>query len=59
MDEIQYAATVRGHGVRSILALPFLLDGDTRAARNIKLHVVAAGVVESLGQGPARTHFEG
>jgi GAF domain-containing protein len=139
----QYAATVRGHGVRSILALPFLLDGDTRAAlnlysrrpgrfegramelardfvsqtslalrlavrfahysdtaanlkatletrtsidvavgiimaqnrcsqaaafellksasaaRNIKLHVVAAGVVESLGQGPARTHFEG
>ena len=138
----QYAATVRGHGVRSILALPFLLDGDTRAAlnlyshrsgrfdgramelardfvsqtsmalrlavrfanyndtaanlratletrtgidvavgiimaqnrcsqaeafdllkaassaRNIKLHVVAAGVVESLGKGPARTHFD-
>jgi GAF domain-containing protein len=138
----QYAATVRGHGVRSILALPFLLDGDTRAAlnlyshrsgrfdgrsmdlarnfvsqaslalrlavrfahysdtaanlratletrtgidvavgiimaqnrcsqaeafellkaassaRNIKLHAVAAGVVESLGKGPARTHFD-
>ena len=138
----QYAATVRGHGVRSILAVPFLLDGDTRAAlnlyshrpgrfegralelardfvsqtsmavrlavrfahysdtaanlkatletrtsidvavgiimaqnrcsqaeafellksassaRNIKLHLVAAGLVESLGQGPLRTHFE-
>ncbi|MGP4033261.1 GAF and ANTAR domain-containing protein [Pseudarthrobacter sp. 1C304] len=138
----QFAATVRGHGVRSILALPFLLDGDTRAAlnlyshrprrfdgramdlaqdfvnhtslalrlavrfahysdkaanlkatletrtsidvavgiimaqnrcsqaeafellkaassaRNIKLHAVAAGVVESLGKGPARTHFD-
>lgn len=138
----QYAATVREKGVRSILAVPFLLDGDTRAAlnlyshrqgrfdaravnlardfvnqtsmalrlavrfshysenaanlkatletrtgidvavgiimaqnrcsqdeafemlksassaRNIKLHVVAAGVVESLGQGPARTHFD-
>ncbi|BCW68338.1 RNA-binding protein [Arthrobacter sp. NicSoilB4] len=138
----QYAATVRGHGVRSILAVPFLLDGDTRAAlnlysrrpgrfdgralelardfvgqtslalrlavrfahyidtaadlkatlesrtsidvavgiimaqnrcsqaeafellksassaRNVKLHMVAAGLVESLGQGPIRTHFE-
>jgi GAF domain-containing protein len=138
----QYAATVREQGMRSILALPFLLDGDTRAAlnlyshrsgrfdaralelardfvnqtsmalrlavrfahssdtaadlratletrtsidvavgiimaqnrcsqdeafellksassaRNMKLHVVAAGVVESLGQGSARTHFE-
>lgn len=138
----QYAATVRGHGIRSILALPFLLDGETRAAlnlysnrpgrfearaeelardfvhqtsmalrlavrfahssdtaanlkatlesrtvidvavgiimaqnrcsqadafqllkaassaRNIKLHAVAAGLVESLGQGPTRTHFE-
>jgi GAF domain-containing protein len=138
----QYAATVREQGVRSILALPFLLDGDSRAAlnlyshrrarfdaralelardfvnqtsmalrlavrfarssekaadlkatletrtgidvavgiimaqnrcsqeeafellkaasssRNVKLHAVAAGVVESLGQGPARTHFE-
>jgi len=138
----QYAATVRGHGFRSILALPFLLDGETRAAlnlyshrpgrfderatelardfvhqtsmalrlavrfahssdtaanlkatletrtvidvavgiimaqnrcsqveafellksassaRNIKLHAVASGVVESLGQGPTRTHFE-
>ncbi|MGO4807856.1 GAF and ANTAR domain-containing protein [Arthrobacter sp. 2MCAF15] len=138
----QYASTVRGHGFRSILALPFLLDGETRAAlnlyshrpgrfddratelarefvhqtsmalrlavrfanssetaanlkasletrtaidvavgiimaqnrcsqveafellksassaRNIKLHAVAAGVVESLGQGPTRTHFE-
>jgi GAF domain-containing protein len=138
----QYAATVRGHGFRSILALPFLLEGETRAAlnlyshrpgrfdrratelardfvhqtslalqlavrfahssdtaanlkatletrtvidvavgiimaqnrcsqdeafemlksassaRNIKLHVVAAGVVESLGQGRTRTHFE-
>lgn len=138
----QYAATVREQGVQSILALPFELDGDTRAAlnlyshrsrrfdaramelardfvnhtslalklavrvahfsdtaanllatletrtgidvavgiimaqnrcsqdeafgllksassaRNIKLHAVAAGVVESLGQGPTRTHFE-
>ena len=138
----QYAATVREQGVRSILALPFLLDGDTRAAlnlyshrpgrfdaralelardfvgqtsmalrlavkfahssetaanlratletrtgidvavgiimaqnrcsqdeafemlkaassaRNIKLQAVAAGVLESLGQGPARTHFD-
>ncbi|HSO16357.1 MAG TPA: GAF and ANTAR domain-containing protein [Arthrobacter sp.] len=138
----QYAATVRGHGVRSILAVPFLLDGTTRAAlnlysqrpgrfdgralelardfvrqtslalrlavrfahyvdtaanlkatlesrtsidvavgiimaqnrcsqaeafellksassaRNIKLNMVAAGLVESLGQGPIRTHFE-
>jgi GAF domain-containing protein len=138
----QYAATVRELGVRSILALPFLLDGDTRAAlnlysyrpgrfdasavelardfvnqtsmalrlavriahssetaanllatletrtgidvavgiimaqnrcsqdeafellksassaRNVKLQVVAAGVLESLGQGPARTHFD-
>ncbi|MCB5282837.1 MULTISPECIES: GAF and ANTAR domain-containing protein [unclassified Arthrobacter] len=138
----RYAETMRGHGVRSILALPFLLDGDTRAAlnlysrrsgrfdgramdlaqdfvsqtslalrlavrfahysdtaanlkatletrtgidvavgiimaqnrcsqaeafellkaassaRNVKLHAVAARVVESLGQGPARTHFE-
>jgi len=143
----QYAAAVRGHGFRSILALPFLLgsdtlESDTRAAlnlyshrpgrfdgratelardfvhqtsqalrlavrfaqssetaahlkatletrtgidvavgiimaqnrcsqdeafellksassaRNIKLHVVAAGIVESLGQGPARTHFD-
>ena len=138
----QYAATVRGHGFRSILALPFLLEGETRAAlnlyshrpgrfdhratelardfvhqtsmalrlavrfahssdtaanlratletrtgidvavgiimaqnrcsqdeafellksassaRNVKLHAVAAGVVEALGQGPTRTHFE-
>ena len=138
----QYAASVRNHGVRSILAVPFLLDGDTRAAlnlysrrpgrfegralelardfvsqtslalrlavrfaqysdtaanlkatlesrtsidvavgiimaqnrcsqaeafellksassaRNIKLNVVAAGLVESLGQGPIHTHFE-
>ena len=138
----QYAATVRGHGFRSILALPFVLEGETRAAlnlyshrpgrfddrarelardfvhqtsmalrlavrfahssetaanlkasletrtaidvavgiimaqnrcsqveafellksassaRNVKLHVVASGVVESLGQGPTRTHFE-
>lgn len=138
----QYAATVRGLGVRSILAVPFLLDGDTRAAlnlysqrpgrfdgralelardfvgqtslalrlavrfahhidtaanlkatlesrtsidvavgiimaqnrcsqaeafellksassaRNVKLNMVAAGLVESLGQGPLRTHFE-
>ena len=28
------------------------------SARNIKLHAVAAGVVESLGKGPARTHFD-
>jgi GAF domain-containing protein len=138
----QYAAAVRGQGVRSILAVPFLLDGDTRAAlnlyshrpgrfdgralelardfvsqtslalrlavrfahysdtaanlkatlesrtsidvavgiimaqnrcsqseafellksassaRNIKLNIVAAGLVESLGQGPLHTHFE-
>jgi GAF domain-containing protein len=138
----QFAKAVREHGFRSILALPFRLEGDTRAAlnlyshrpgrfdsraidlardfvhqtslalrlavrfahssdtaahlkatletrtgidvavgiimaqnrcsqdeafellksassaRNVKLHAVAAGVVESLGQGPARTHFE-
>ena len=138
----EYAAAVRGHGFRSILALPFLLEGETQAAlnlyshrpgrfdhratelardfvhqtsmalrlavrfahssdtaanlkatletrtvidvavgiimaqnrcsqdeafellksassaRNIKLHAVAAGVVESLGQGPTRTHFD-
>ena len=138
----EYAAAVRGHGFRSILALPFLLEGEPRAAlnlyshrpgrfdhratelardfvhqtsmalrlavrfahssdtaanlkatletrtvidvavgiimaqnrcsqdeafellksassaRNIKLHAVAAGVVESLGQGPTRTHFD-
>jgi GAF domain-containing protein len=139
----QFAATVRKQGMRSVLALPFQLDGDTRAAlnlyshrahrfdaralelardfvnqtsmalrlavrfahssetaanlkatletrtgidvavgiimaqnrcsqdeafellksassaRNIKLHAVAAGVVESLGHGRPRTHFEG
>ena len=138
----EYAAAVRGHGFRSILALPFLLEGETQAAlnlyshrpgrfdhratelardfvhqtsmalrlavrfahssdtaanlkatletrtvidvavgiimaqnrcsqdeafellksassaRNIKLHAVAAGVVDSLGQGPTRTHFD-
>lgn len=138
----QYALAVRGHGFRSILAVPFALEGETRAAlnlyshrpgrfdvratglardfvhqtsmalrlavrfaqssdtaanlkasletrtgidvavgiimaqnrcsqgeafellksassaRNIKLHAVAAGVVESLGRGPTRTHFE-
>lgn len=139
----QFAAKIREHGMRSILAVPFLLDGETRAAmnlyshrphrfdeharelaatfvnqtsmalrlavhfahssetasnlkaaletrtgidvavgiimaqnrcsqdrafellraasssRNVKLNVVAAGIVESLGQGPTRTHFEG
>lgn len=139
----QYSATVLGHGVRSILAVPFRLEGDTRAAlnlyshrpgrfegrvlelaqdfvsqtsmalrlavrfahysdaaanlkatletrtvidvavgvimaqnrcsqkeafellrtasstRNTKLHSVAASIVASLGQGPARTHYEG
>lgn len=139
----QCAAMVREHGMRSILAVPFELDGDTRAAmnfyshrpnrfddraralasafvtqttmalqlavrfaqfsdtaddlkatletrtgidvaigiimaqnrcsqdeafellkaassaRNVKLHTVAAGIVDALGQGPARTHFEG
>lgn len=120
----QYAAAVRHLGFRSILALPFVLDGDTRAAlnlyahrpgrfdrramrfahcsdtaanlkatletrtgidvavgilmaqnrcsqdeafeflksassaRNIKLHAVAAGVVEALGHGRPRTHFD-
>jgi putative methionine-R-sulfoxide reductase with GAF domain len=34
----QYVATIREHGVRSILALPFLLDGDTRAALNLYSH---------------------
>jgi GAF domain-containing protein len=138
----KYSDTVLGHGVRSILAVPFRLDGDTRAAlnlyshrpgrfegrvlelaedfvsqtsmalrlavrfahfsetaenlkatlesrtaidvaigiimaqnrcsqeeafqllkaassaRNVKLHGVATAIVDSLGQGPARTHFE-
>lgn len=138
----KYSATVLGLGVRSILAVPFQLEGDTRAAlnlyshrpgrfegrvlevaedfvsqtsmalrlavrfahysetaanlqatlesrtaidiaigiimaqnrcgqeeafkllkaasssRNIKLHGVATAVVDALGQGPARTHFE-
>ncbi len=138
----QWAARVREQGVRSILAVPFQLDGDTRAAlnvyshrphrfdeharelasifvsqtsmalglavrfahfsetaddlkatletrtaidvavgiimaqnrcsqaeafellraassaRNVKLHTVAAAIVDGLGQGPARTHFE-
>jgi len=138
----QCAARVREHGMRSILAVPFLLDGETRAAlnlyshrphrfddraqqlasvfvsqttmalglavrfahfsetavnlkatletrtgidvaigiimaqnrcsqaeafdllrtasstRNVKLHTVAAAIVDALGQGPARTHFE-
>jgi GAF domain-containing protein len=137
------AALIRGRGMRSILAVPFLLDGETRAAlnlysrrphrfdqrarelasafvsqtsmalrlavrfahfsetannlkatletrtgidvavgiimaqnrcsqaeafellktasstRNVKLHSVAAGIVDALGQGPALTHFEG
>jgi putative methionine-R-sulfoxide reductase with GAF domain len=139
----QYSAKVLGHGVRSILAVPFRLEGDTRAAlnlyshrpgrfegrvlelaqdfvsqtsmalrlavrfahysdaaanlkatletrtvidvavgvimaqnrcsqkeafellktasstRNTKLHSVAASIVASLGQGPAKTHYEG
>ncbi|MDQ0755145.1 GAF domain-containing protein [Arthrobacter sp. B3I4] len=138
-----FAATIREHGMRSIYAVPFLLDGETRAAlnlyshrphrfdeparelagtfvnqtsmavrlavrfahfsetatdlkatletrtgidvavgiimaqnrcsqdeafellkaassaRNVKLNVVAAGIVDALGQGPARTHFDG
>ena len=36
----------------------FELLKSASSARNIKLHAVAAGVVESLGQGPTRTHFE-
>ncbi len=139
----QCAAIIREHGMRSILAVPFRLDGDTRAAlnlyshrpnrfderarelasifvsqtsmalrlavqfahfsetadhlkatletrtsidvavgiimaqnrcsqaeafdllraasstRNVKLHTVAVGIVDALGQGPMRTHFEG
>lgn len=34
----QYVKTVLGHGVRSILAVPFRLDGDTRAALNFYSH---------------------
>lgn len=34
-----------------------LLESASRA-RNIKLNVVAAGLVESLEQGPIHTHFE-
>ena len=34
----QYAAAVRHLGFRSILALPFVLDGDTRAALNLYAH---------------------
>ena len=139
----EYSAAVLGQGVRTVLALPFELDGDTKAAlllysrrpnrfdgrvlkfaadfvsqtslalrlavrfahysetaanlratlesrtvidmavgiimaqnrcsqldafeilktasstRNSKLHDVAAAVVNSLGQGPARTHYDG
>jgi GAF domain-containing protein len=139
----EFAAKIRDHDMRSILAVPFLLDGETRAAlnlyshrprrfderarelasifvsqtsmalrlavrfahfsdtttdlkatletrtgidvavgiimaqnrcsqaeafellkaassaRNVKLHTVAAGIVEALGQGPTRTHFDG
>ena len=36
----------------------FELLKSASSARNIKLHVVASRVVESLGQGPTRTHFE-
>jgi hypothetical protein len=36
----------------------FELLKSASSARNIKLHLVAAGVVESLGQGPTRTHFQ-
>lgn len=138
-----YAEKVLGQGVRSILAIPFVLEGETRAAlnlyshrpgrfegrvlelaqdfvnqtsmalrlavrfahhsdaaanlkatletrtvidvavgvimaqnrcsqeeafdllkaasstRNIKLHSVATSIVDSLGQGPAKTHYEG
>jgi AmiR/NasT family two-component response regulator len=36
----------------------FELLKSASSARNVKLHVVASGVVESLGQGPTRTHFE-
>ena len=31
----QFAAKIREHGMRSILAVPFLLDGETRAALNV------------------------
>ena len=34
----QCAARVREHGMRSILAVPFQLDGDTRAALNLYSH---------------------
>ena len=36
----------------------FELLKSASSARNIKLHAVAAGVVDSLGQGPTRTHFD-
>ena len=29
------------------------------STRNTKLHSVAAAIVDSLGQGPAKTHYEG
>src|SRR5215207_87781 len=34
----QYAQNVLGHGVRSILAVPFRLEGETRAALNLYSH---------------------
>jgi GAF domain-containing protein len=34
----KYSDTVLGQGVRSILAVPFRLDGDTRAALNLYSH---------------------
>ncbi|MEC5189779.1 MULTISPECIES: ANTAR domain-containing protein [unclassified Arthrobacter] len=36
----------------------FQLLKAASSARSIKVHLVAAGVVESLGKGPARTHFD-
>ncbi len=36
----------------------FELLKTASSTRNVKLHTVAAAIVDALGQGPARTHFE-
>jgi AmiR/NasT family two-component response regulator len=37
----------------------FALLKAASSTRNIKLRAVAMTIVESLGQGPAKTHYEG
>ena len=39
---------MRGHGFRSILALPFLLEGETRAALNLYSHRPAGSMAAPM-----------